>query len=584
MFKLFRHLSKLDLLFIFFCLICTIGDVWLSLRMPDYTAKLTEDVSAGILSMQSIRRNGGMMLLCGLGSSIIAIGSGFFTARFSSNYVKTLRSKVFDKIMHFSSAEVGHFTTSSLITRTTNDVGQVQSMLTVGVQMLFRCPLLAVMAILKISFAGVEWTEATAITVAFVLLTLVAAVLICLPKFKKMQKLTDDLNTATRESIGGVRVIRAFNAERYQQGRFNKVNDEITRVGLFTGRTLGAAAPFISVAINALTIAIYWIGAVLINRAPMAERAVVLGNMTAFTQYAMQIVVAFLAMVMVFMLLPSAMVSAKRLNEVLDTEPSMEYKDDYVEPTLRGEIEFRNVAFRYADAASNCIEDISFRIRQGETFAVIGATGAGKTTLINLIARLYDATEGEVLLDGVNVKEYPAIEISEKVALAPQRAILFKDSIKNNITYGTRRDVPDDDPELLRALSIAETGFIQETEGGLAAEVSQDGSNFSGGQRQRLSIARAIFRGAEIMVFDDSFSALDYRTDMLVRRAIRRELGDTTVVVVAQRIGTVKNADQILVLDNGRIAGLGKHEELLESCSVYREIALSQLNKEELSC
>lgn len=582
MLKIFKNLKKIDVLYILICTSLIVFQVWLDLTMPDYTAKLTSAISIGELSMNEIWKNGGMMLLCAFGSMAAAITCGYFSSHVAANFAKTLRSKLFDRITNFSAAEINRFSTPSLITRTTNDVVQMQMLIAMGMQVLIKAPILAVWAICKISLTSIEWTTATLVVVLIIAVTVGTIVGVCYPKFKKMQRLTDDLNTATRENLSGIRVIRAFNAEIYQENKFDKVNREITATHLFTSRTMGLMMPVISACMNGLTLAIYWIGAVLINEAQLMERAAIIGNMTAFIQYALQVVMAFMMLIMIFILMPRAMVSAKRINEILETEPSITYNSKSVTTDKIGELEFKNVSFSYADNGASCIEDISFKVNKGETFAIIGATGTGKTTLINLISRFYDATNGEVLIDGKNIKEYSKDDLEHKISIAPQRAVLFKGDVKTNVTYGAKDDVSDDSPRLIQALKCAHADFVFDADDGIHAEVAQGGTNFSGGQKQRLSIARALFKDAEIVIFDDAFSALDYKTDMLVRRSIRENFAGATVILVAQRIGTIKNADKILVLDNGRIAGLGTHDELMQTCSVYKEIALSQLSKEEL--
>ncbi len=582
MIKLMKNLTKKDFLFVCICAAMVVLQVWLDLTMPDYTQKLTESVSSGALEMGTVLKNGGMMLLCALGSMAASIVCGFFAARVAANFAKTLRQKLFDRITDFSDAEINHFSTPSLITRTTNDVVQMQMLIAIGLQVLIKAPVLAVWAITKISATSVEWTSAVAICVAIMIFTIVVLVLLAYRKFKQIQKLTDKLNDVTRENISGVRVVRAFNAEEYQHEKFARVNEAITRNHLFTSRTLGIMMPVMTVSMSGLTLAIYWIGAYLINRAGIMERATLIGNMAAFTQYALQVVAAFIMLVAIFIVMPRTMVSARRIQEVLSTEPVIIYPGKPVEQSAKGRIEFKNVSFAYADGDKPCIRDLTFTVEPGQTFAIIGATGSGKTTLINLIPRFYDATKGEVLINGRNVKDYPKEQLEKEVSLAPQKAILFMGDIKSNVTYGSKREVPDDDPGLKKALEIAKADFVSELPEGIHSAVAQGGTNFSGGQKQRLSIARAVFKGAGIIIFDDTFSALDYKTDMLVRRSLNEELKDTTVMIVAQRIGTIKNADQILVLHEGKIAGLGKHEELLENCPIYKEIALSQLREEEL--
>lgn len=578
MIKIFKNLKKIDWLYIFICIGLIVFSVWLDLTMPDYTKKLTAAVSAGAIVQKEVWKNGGMMLLCAFGSMTAAIATGWFSSHIAANFAKTLRSKLFDKISTFTDREINRFTTPSLITRTTNDVVQMQMLVAMGMQAMIKAPILAIWAIGKISSTSIEWTSATLITVAVMIGAIGLVVGLCYPKFKRIQKLTDALNEITRESITGVRVVRAFNAEEYQENKFEKVNTAVTSNQLFTSRAMGVMMPVMTVCMSGLTLAIYWIGAVLMNKAAVLDRVVVLGDMTAFTQYALQVVMAFMMLVMIFVIMPRAMVSSKRINEVLDTEPSIEYAAEPAETDRVGEFEFRNVSFAYPDSATPCLSGLSFKIERGETFAIIGATGAGKTTLIDLLPRYYDCTEGEVLIDGVNVKELTKEQIERRISLAPQKAVLFKGDIKSNITYGGDAD----DARIERALRISQSTFVEDKTDGILSEVAQGGANFSGGQKQRLSIARAVYKDAEIYIFDDTFSALDYKTDMLVRKAIREEMSDKTVVIVAQRIGTIKNADRILVLDNGKAVGLGKHDELLRTCPVYKDIALSQLSKEEL--
>ncbi len=583
MVRLFRNLKKRDLLYILLILALVVFEVWLDLTMPDYTAKLSESVTGGSVSMHDVLTNGGMMLLCALGSMLAAGFSGLLAAMVAANFSKTLRYKLFGKVTSFSDAEMNRFSTPSLITRTTNDVVQLQMFMAMGLKVVLKAPILAVWAICKISATNVQWTTAVLITVVILVATICILVAVCYPKFRKVQKLTDDLNNVTRENISGVRVIRAFNAEDYQDQRFGRVNDEVTRNQLFTARSMGILMPVMFLCMNGLSLAIYWIGAYLINgAASIPEKVTLIGNMTAFTQYALQVVMAFMLLVAILILLPRVMVSAKRVQEVLDTDPSIRFEGKGEENArVSGELEFRNVSFTYGEGEAG-LEDISFKVKKGETLAIIGATGSGKTTLVDLIPRFYDVTGGQILLDGVDIREYSKEALGARVSIAPQKAVLFKGDVKSNVTYGSKEEVSDDDPRLRQALAIARADFVDELQDGIHAPVAQGGTNFSGGQKQRLSIARAIYKDAEIVIFDDTFSALDYKTDMLVRKGLKEQLADTTVILVAQRIGTIKQADRIIVLEDGRIAGMGKHEELLRTCPLYKEIALSQLSKEEL--
>lgn len=581
--KIFKNLKLRDVCFILICAVLVVTQVWLDLTMPDYTQKLTESVSAGDIDMGAVMKNGGMMLLCAVGSMAAAMFCGFFASQVAANFAKTLRDRLFGHILKFSNAEINKFSTPSLITRTTNDVVQLQMFIAMGMQMLIKAPVTAIWAIAKISTSSIEWTTAILVCVGIIVVTISMLVLLAYPKFKSIQKLTDNLNDVTRENISGVRVVRAFNAEKYQEKKFDKVNTAITKNHLFTARIMGIMMPVMTMAMSGLTLAIYWIGAYLINRAEIMERAEVIGNMAAFTQYALQVVGAFMMLVMIFIIMPRTMVSAKRINEVLETEPSISYRNEKLTTSGKGKIEFKNVSFAYSDSGKPCLKNISFEIEPGETFAIIGATGTGKSTLVNLIPRYYDVTDGEILIDGKNIKEYPEEQLEKVVSVAPQKATLFSGDIKSNITYGCTEDVKDDDERIRRSLDISKSDFVNGLADGIHSKVAQGGTNYSGGQKQRLSIARAVFKNSPVMIFDDTFSALDYKTDMLVRKSLREQLSDTTVIIVAQRIGTIKNADKILVLHDGEIAGLGKHEELLENCPIYKEIALSQLSEEELA-
>lgn len=576
----FKNLQKKDIFFILICAVLVVTQVWLELKMPDYTQKLTELVSSGNADMDAVLRNGGKMLLCAVLSMGAAIVCGFFASHVAANFARTLRIKLFDRITNFGDSEINRFSTPSLITRTTNDVVQLEMLIAIGLQVMIKAPVMAVWAIGKISATNVQWTEATLATVIIMVALIGILVGLCYPRFKKIQKLTDDLNNATRENISGVRVVRAFNANEYQHNKFEKINNNVMRNNLFTSRLMGLMMPVLQLCMSGLTLAIYWIGAYVINDAPLMDKATQMGNMTAFTQYALQVVMSFMMLIMIFVILPRTMVSARRIAEVLNTKSSISYRDKTVSSEKTGELEFRNVSFKYGDADNDCINDISFKINKGETFAIIGATGSGKSTIVNLIPRYYDVTGGEILLDGVDIREYPEEQLQKKISIAPQKAVMFMGDIKSNVIYGSEEDA--DDERVKRALKIANADFVDDLTDGINERVAQGGTNYSGGQKQRLSIARAIYKDSEIMIFDDTFSALDYKTDMLVRKAIKENLKGTTVIIVAQRIGTIKNADKILVLDEGRIVGMGTHKELLENCAIYKEIALSQLSKEEL--
>lgn len=586
MLKLLKFLEKKDYFLVVLLIGFIVTQVWLDLTLPDYTKELTQAISTETATMEIVWKNGGMMLLCAVGSMACAMASVFCCSKIAADFSRNLRTNLFDKVMSFSNKEMNAFSTPSLITRTTNDVVQIQMFIAMGLQMLIKAPILAIWAICKISSTRIEWTIAALIAVFIIIIVVIVLVSLCLPKFRLIQKLTDKLNDSTRENITGVRVVRAFNAEDYQENKFKKANDEITKINLFTSRGMGLLNPVMTICMNGLTLAIYWIGAVLINQISltsiesMKERAELFANMSIFTQYAIQVVMAFMMLIMIFIVLPRTLVSAKRINEVLDTDLSIkDGSNDNVEN--KGTIEFKNVSFSYSNDDHYTLSDLNFKINKGETVAIIGATGSGKSTVLNLLNRYYDVTKGEILVDGVNVKDYKEELLRNKIAIANQKAVLFKGDVKENITYGFK-DISDDDPKINKSIEIAHADFINEIEDGIHHSVSQGGTNFSGGQKQRISIARTIFKDSEILAFDDSFSALDYKTDYLVRKSIKENLSDRTIIIVAQRIGTIKNADKIIVLDDGRISGIGTHEELIKNNPVYKEIALSQLSKEEL--
>lgn len=587
MINLFKYIKKKDWFFIIIAIGFIVVQVWLELKMPDYTKELTKIVQSGTNTMTEVWKNGGMMLLCAAGSMVSAIICSYFISQVASSFSMTLREELFKRITSFSNVEMNQFSTPSLITRTTNDVVQMQNFMAMGVQLLFKAPIMAIWAICKISATDVRWTLATIICVFIIVICVGILIALCLPRFKKIQKLTDELNDRTRENISGVRVVRAFNAEAYQTQKFENVNDTITKTNLFTSKAMGLLSPIMNVCMNGLMIAIYFIGAILINAITsndfnnvVLERVNVIGNMTAFSQYAIQVVMAFMMLIMIFIILPRTIVSGNRIYEVLKTKPSI--TDGKQENSLEkegGEVEFRNVSFSYNKDSLPTISNISFHVKKGETLAIIGATGSGKSTIIHLIPRFYDATSGEVLVNGINVLDYKVKDLRNLVAIASQKAALFKGTIKDNITYGSSTI---DQERMDMALDIAKADFVKDLEQGVDSMVAQGGSNFSGGQKQRISIARAVYKNAPIIIFDDTFSALDYKTDMLVRKKIKENLRDTTVIIIAQRIGTIMNADKIVVLDEGKIVGMGTHEQLLQSCSIYQEIALSQLSKEEL--
>lgn len=529
--------------------------------------------------MRDIWENGKMMLLLTFGTITAMICTSLLTSRISSNWAYSLRRALTDKVATFSNAEMNKFTTPSLITRTTNDVVQVQNFASMVLHLLIKAPITAVWAILKISNSSLDWTLAVFSFVLAILIVVITLVVIALPKFKKIQKLTDDLNDVTRENVSGVRVVRAFNAEQYQNKKFEKVNNEITKTNLFTSRTMGILSPFMMFSMNTLTIVIYIIGARLINEAALVDKSTVLGNMSAYTQLAMHVVMSFMLLIMIFIILPRTSVAANRISQVLNTNPAIKDGDGIDEINNPDSIEFKNVSYSYSDDLDHlALSNLNFKVKPGETVAIIGSTGSGKTTLVNLITRFYDVTSGEILVNGNNVKDYPIEELNKQISLAPQKAVLFSGDVKKNIIYGSDYD----EERFNKVKSISQANFIDELDGKENAFVAQGGTNFSGGQKQRLSIARCLYKEADIYIFDDSFSALDYRTDMLVRKGINDQYNDKTIIIVAQRIGTIRQADQIIVMDEGRIVGIGKHEDLLNSCEVYKDIALSQLSQEEL--
>lgn len=585
MFKLLKKLTWKDFILAAAAFVFIIVQVWLSLTMPDYMSEITKLVQTKGSKMNDILIAGGKMLACALGSLLAAVCTSICASKISSNFSANLRGQVFHKVQSFSMEEIGNFSTASLITRSTNDITQVQMLIVMGLEVLLKAPIMAVWALCKISTKNWQWTASTGVAVVVLLSFVGVCVAVALPKFKKLQSLTDNLNRVTRENLTGLNVVRAYNAEGYQQKKFNDANDELTKTQLFANRTMGTMMPGIQMVMNGLMLAIYWIGAYLISNAQMFDKLTIFSDMIVFTQYAMQVVMSFMMLVMIFVLLPRASVSAKRINEVLDMPLSI--KDGTKENGIdgkKGEVEFRNVSFCYPDAEKDVIEDISFTAHKGETIAFIGSTGCGKSTVINMIPRFYDATKGEVLVDGVNVKEYTQKALRNKIGYVSQKAVLFTGSIKSNVAYGDNGTKGFTDDDVKHAIETAQAKeFVDKTEGGVDAFVAQGGSNFSGGQKQRLSIARAICRHPEILIFDDSFSALDYKTDRVLRDTLRKTCADATRFIVAQRIGTIRDADKIIVLDDGKIAGMGKHNELMETCEVYRQIAYSQLSKEELA-
>ena len=585
MIKLFKNLRKQEWGLIVLALVFVVAQVWLDLTIPDYMADITRLVQTDGSTMNEILTAGGKMLLCALGSLVSAVLTAICAARIATSFAATIRGKLFSKVQSFSMEEIGHFSTASLITRSTNDVTQIQMLIAMGLQMLVKAPIMAVWAIMKISDKKWQWTFSTAVAVVVLLLIVGVCLMFVTPKFKKIQSLTDDLNRVTRENLTGLSVVRAYNAEKYQEDKFENANEALTGTNLFAQRTLAFMMPGIQIVMSGLTLAIYWIGAVLINDAGMVDKVQIFSDMMVFSQYAIQVVMSFMMLVMIFMILPRASVAANRIQEVLDTKLTIEDGSGvHGDPDKTGEIVFDKVSFRYPDAEEDVLKDISFTAGNGETVALIGATGCGKSTVINLIPRFYDATEGTVSVDGVNVKDYSQKELRNKIGYVSQKATLFTGTIESNVAYGDNGQKNASETDIKKALDIAQASeFVDSLEDGSKAYVAQGGSNFSGGQKQRMSIARAIARKPEILIFDDSFSALDYKTDRVLREALAKSCKDSTRIIVAQRIGTIRDADRIIVLEDGKIAGMGRHEELMRDCEVYRQIALSQLSKEELA-
>ena len=581
----FQNLKKTDWLLAAVCLAFIALQVWLDLKTPDYMAEITTLVQTAGSTMGEILSAGGMMLVCSLGSLAASVVTAICAARIAATLGATLRGRLFSKVQSFSMEEIGRFSTASLITRSTNDVTQIQMLIVLGLQMLLRAPIMAVFAIYKIAGKQWEWTLATAVAVVVLLVVVGVCLLLATPKFRRMQKLTDDLNRVTRENLTGLRVVRAYNAEDYQETKFAQANAALTGNQLFAQRTLAFLLPSIQLVMSGLSLAIYWIGGVLIDQAGMQAKLTLFSDMMVFSQYAIQVVMAFMMLVMIFMILPRASVAAHRIGEVLHTHPTiLDGTQASGDPACPGQVEFRNVSFRYPDAEEYVLKDISFTAKRGETVAIIGSTGCGKSTVVNLIPRFYDATEGQVLVDGVDVREYDQRSLRNKIGYVSQKATLFTGTIASNVAYGDNGEAPPSPADVQAAVATAPAeDFVTHMEGGYEGYVAQGGANLSGGQKQRLSIARAIARKPEILLFDDAFSALDYKTDRVLRSALDQTCQNTTRIIVAQRIGTIRDADQIIVLDDGQIAGIGKHQDLMQTCGVYQQIALSQLSKEELA-
>lgn len=583
MLKLFKNFGKKEWLYVMISVLLIVVQVWLELKMPDYMAAITQLVKTEGSAISEILKNGGFMLLCALGSLCSAIFVGYFIANLASSFSTKLRKRIFSKVEELSTNEIKSFSTSSLITRTTNDITQVEMLIGMGLQLLVKAPITAVWAITKIVNKSWQWSLVTTIAVLILLSIITTLIIVVMPKFKVVQKLIDKINNITRENLNGLRVIHAFNAEKYQEDKFAEVNDRLTNQQLFNQKAFSIMSPAMYLIMNSLTMIIYFIGAYLIDAALMVDKLQVFSDMVIFSSYAMQVIMSFLMLAMIFMILPRASVSANRINEVLETMVSV--PDGTIDKDITNEvgtIEFKNVSFKYPDAEEYLLKDISFKVNKGETIAFIGSTGSGKSTLINLIPRFYDATEGTVLVDGIDVKEYKQSYLFNKLGYVPQKAVIFSGSVIDNVAYGESKE-PKSDTLIKEAIEVAQAKeFVEKMDKGYKTNLAGRGTNISGGQKQRIAIARAIARKPEIYIFDDSFSALDYKTDSILRKALKKYTKDATCVIVAQRIGTIMHADKIMVLDNGECVGFGTHEELLKKCQVYKQIALSQLSKEEL--
>lgn len=582
MIKLLKKFTKKEWLLSFIALILIVTEVWLELKMPDYMSKITRLVQTEGSKMADVISNGVWMIACAFGSLVAAIIVGYIIANVASSFSMKLRKEVYNKVENLSMNEIKHFKTNSLITRTTNDITQVEILVSMGLQLLLKAPITAAWAILKILNKSWQWSSATAVAVVILLSVIGTITIIVMPRFKIVQKLIDKINGVTRENLTGIRVVRAFNAEKYQENKFEEVNNKLTNLQLFNQTMFATLEPVMYLVMNGLALSIYFIGASLISNALIADKIVLFGDMVVFSSYSMQVIMSFLMLAMIFMMMPRAQVSAERINEVLETKSSLKEGDFDGKTTETGTVEFKNVSFKYPDAEEYLLKNISFKAEKGQTIAFIGSTGSGKSTLINLVPRFYDATDGEVLVDGINVKDYQEKALNNKLGYIPQKAVIFNGSVNFNISYGdngkekTQKDIKE-------AISVAQAKeFVEKMDDAYETHLAQGGTNVSGGQKQRLAIARAIARKPEIYIFDDSFSALDYKTDAVLRKELKKYTKDATCLIVAQRIGTIMNADKILVLDNGECVGIGTHKELLKKCKVYKQIALSQLSKEEL--
>lgn len=584
MLKLLKNLNKKDWIYAIICAILVIFEVGLELKMPDYMSNITQLVQTRGASMSDILEQGGYMLLCAFGGLVSAIIVGYFAAGIAASFSMKTRRQVFTKVEDLGMEEIKKFKTSSLITRTTNDITQIQMLISMGLQLMIKAPIMAVWAVTKILNKSIEWSAITAVAVLILLLTIGVLMAIVMPRFKIVQELIDKINSVTRENLTGIRVVRAFNAEDYQETKFEEVNTRLTNQQLFNQKAFNVLSPIMNLVMHGLSLAIYFIGAILINEALLSDKIVLFGDMIVFSSYAMQVIMSFLMLAMIFMMVPRASVSAKRINEVLDTNISI--KDGHLTTNINditGTVEFKNVSFKYPDADEYILKDISFIANKGETVAFIGSTGSGKSTLVNLIPRFYDVTDGEVLVNGINVKDYSQEYLNNIVGYVPQKAVLFSGTVESNIAYGSSKTAKPTSKQIEDSLKVSQAyEFVSKLDKQEKSHIAQGGTNVSGGQKQRLSIARTIARNPEIYIFDDSFSALDYKTDSILRKELKKYTKDATSLIVAQRIGTILHADKIIVLDKGKCVGIGTHKELIKKCKVYKEIALSQLSKEEL--
>lgn len=583
MIKLLKNLRKKEIFLILISCVFIFISVDLELKMPDYMATITKLVQTEGSKMKDIITNGGYMLLCALGSLICSIVVGFLISYIASKFSMNIRSKLFNTVEDLDMEEIKEFSPSSLITRTTNDVSQIEMLLGMGLQLLIKAPITAVWAVTKILNKNMSWSIITAVSLAILLVTLIIISLIVVPKFKIIQKLIDKLNNVTRENLTGIRVVRAFNAENYQENKFNEVNTSLTKQQMFNQKTFAIMSPMMYLVMYFLTLSIYYVGAYLINDASFSSKIGLFGDMIVFSSYAMQVIMSFLMLAMIFMMLPRAQVSAKRINEVLDKKVKLK-EGNITSSKETGTITFKNVSFKYPKAEEYVLKDISFDIKKGETVAFIGSTGSGKSTLINLIPRFYDVTEGEILVDNINVKDYKEEVLNDKIGYIPQKAVIFSGTINSNIGFGKVNGKKVSLKKIKESANVAQASeFIEKLDNKYNSLVARSGTNLSGGQKQRIAIARAIARNPEIYIFDDSFSALDYKTDYTLRKELKKYTKSATILIVAQRIGTIINADKIIVLDNGNCVGIGTHKELLKTCDVYKEIALSQLKEDELN-